>query len=60
MQRYIIRRVAEGWRLKEIAADLPRSIATVVYHLTRAKRLLGIKGKARLTQFSAAQGWVDL
>ena len=59
-QREILRLVAEGQAVKQIAAGLGISLKTVEFHKTRLMRRLGLRGTAELTRFAVANGLVAL
>ena len=57
-QRQVLRLVAEGNGLKQIAAHLGLSVKTVEYHKTRLMRELDLYTTAELARFAAAKGLV--
>ncbi|WP_280950356.1 response regulator [Mesorhizobium wenxiniae] len=57
-QREILRMVAQGKRMKEIAAELKISVRTVEDHKSQLLHVLGVKTTADLIRFAVKQGLV--
>jgi DNA-binding NarL/FixJ family response regulator len=55
-QREILRLVAQGKRMKEIAADLKISVRTVEDHKSQLLHVLGVKSTADLIRYAVKQG----
>ena len=58
-QRDILRLVAQGKRMKEIAADLKISVRTVEDHKSQLLHVLGVKSTADLIRFAVKQGLIS-
>lgn len=58
-QREVLRRLAEGQRVKAIAADLRISVRTVETHKYELMHLLGIDNTVDLVKFAIRQGIVS-
>ena len=58
-QREILRLVAQGKRMKEIAADLKISVRTVEDHKSQLLHVLGAKSTADLIRFAVKQGLIS-
>ena len=58
-QREILRLVAQGKRMKEIAADLKISVRTVEDHKSQLLQVLGVKNTADLIRFAVKQGLIS-
>jgi DNA-binding NarL/FixJ family response regulator len=58
-QRDVLRQIADGKRMKEIAADLNISVRTVENHKYAMMQILGIENTADLIRFAIKQGLVD-
>lgn len=58
-QREILRLVAQGKRMKEIAADLNISVRTVEDHKSQLLHVLGVKSTADLIRFAVKQGLIS-
>jgi two-component system response regulator NreC len=54
----VLRRVAEGYSNKEIAAELNLSIKTVETYKTRAMEKLGLRDRVEIVRFAVKQGWL--
>jgi DNA-binding NarL/FixJ family response regulator len=54
----VLRRVAEGYSNKEIAAELTLSIKTVETYKTRAMEKLGLRDRVEIVRFAVKQGWL--
>jgi len=54
----VLRRVAEGFSNKEIAAELNLSIKTVETYKTRAMEKLGLRDRVEIVRFAVKQGWL--
>jgi DNA-binding NarL/FixJ family response regulator len=59
-QREILRHVAEGRTLKEIARALNLSVKTVEYHKSRLIERLGFRSTAELTKYAIMEGIISL
>jgi DNA-binding NarL/FixJ family response regulator len=59
-QREILRHVAEGRTLKEIARTLNLSVKTVEYHKSRLIERLGFRSTAELTKYAIMEGIISL
>jgi len=57
-QREVLRLIAEGWRLKEIAAALQLSPRTVETHKYAMMRALGVQSTAELVRYAIHLGLV--
>jgi DNA-binding NarL/FixJ family response regulator len=57
-QREVLRLIAEGWRMKEIAATLQLSTRTVETHKYDMMRALGVQSTAELIRYAIHQGLV--
>jgi DNA-binding NarL/FixJ family response regulator len=58
-QREVLRLVAEGRSLKEIAATLHISVKTVEFHKSRLMAQVGLRTTAELTQYAIRHGLVS-
>lgn len=58
-QREILRLVAQGKRMKEIAAELKISVRTVEDHKSQLLHVLGVKSTADLIRFAVKQGLIS-
>ena len=59
-QREVLRLVAEGRSLKDIAERLNLSIKTVEYHKSRLIERLGVRSTAELTKYAITEGIIPL
>jgi DNA-binding NarL/FixJ family response regulator len=57
-QKDVLRLIAEGKRMKEIAADLDISVRTVEAHKRELMQTLGAQSNADLVRFAVRQGLV--
>ena len=57
-QREVLRLIAEGWRMKEIAATLQLSTRTVETHKYDMMRVLGVQSTAELVRYALHHGLV--
>jgi DNA-binding NarL/FixJ family response regulator len=57
-QKDVLRQIAEGKRMKEIAADLDISVRTVEAHKRELMQTLGAQSNADLVRFAVRQGLV--
>jgi DNA-binding NarL/FixJ family response regulator len=57
-QREVLRLIAEGWRMKEIAATLQLSTRTVETHKYQLMRVLGVQSTAELVRYAVRLGLV--
>jgi DNA-binding NarL/FixJ family response regulator len=57
-QREVLRLIAEGWRMKEIAATLQLSPRTVETHKYEMMRALGVQSTAELVRYAIQLGLV--
>jgi DNA-binding NarL/FixJ family response regulator len=57
-QREVLRLIAEGWRMKEIAATLQLSTRTVETHKYDMMRALGVQSTAELVRYAIHLGLV--
>ena len=57
-QREVLRLIAQGKRMKEIAAELNLSVRTVEDHKAQLLRALGLESTADLVKFAVRQGIV--
>jgi DNA-binding NarL/FixJ family response regulator len=57
-QREVLRLIAEGWRMKEIAATLQLSPRTVETHKYDMMRALGVQSTAELVRYAIQLGLV--
>lgn len=57
-EREVLRQVALGSSLKEIAADLNLSTKTVDTYKTRANRKLDLRSRADIVRFAIQSGWM--
>ena len=55
----VLRRVAQGYSLKEIAAQLSLSVKTVETYKSRASEKLNLPSRAALVRYAMQQGWFD-
>jgi DNA-binding NarL/FixJ family response regulator len=55
----ILRLIAEGKRMKEIAAELGLSVRTIEDHKAQLLRMLGVDSTAELVKFAVRQGLVQ-
>ena len=55
-QREVLRRLADGKRMKEIAAELTISVRTVETHRQELMQTLGLESNADLIKFAIKQG----
>ena len=58
-QREILLLIAQGKRMKEIAADLKISVRTVEDHKSQLLHVLGVKSTADLVRFAVKQGLIS-
>jgi DNA-binding NarL/FixJ family response regulator len=58
-QREILLLIAQGKRMKEIAADLKISVRTVEDHKSQLLNALGVKSTADLVKFAVRQGLIS-
>jgi two-component system, NarL family, response regulator NreC len=58
-QREVLQLIAQGKRMKEIAAELALSVRTVEDHKTQLLLTLGVKTTADLVKFAVKQGLVS-
>ncbi|HEY7447131.1 MAG TPA: response regulator transcription factor [Vicinamibacterales bacterium] len=58
-QLEILRLVAQGKRMKEIAAELGLSVRTIEDHKAQLLRMLGVDSTAELVKFAVRQGLVQ-
>jgi DNA-binding NarL/FixJ family response regulator len=54
----VLRRVAEGYSTKEIAAELSLSIKTVETYKSRAMEKLGLRHRVDIVRYAAKCGWL--
>jgi DNA-binding NarL/FixJ family response regulator len=55
----VLRLIAQGKRMKEIAAELDLSVRTIEDHKAQLLRLLGVDSTAELVKFAVRQGLVQ-
>jgi two-component system response regulator NreC len=55
----VLRRVAEGYSTKEIAAELSLSIKTVETYKSRAMEKLGLRHRVDIVRYAAKCGWLS-
>ncbi|MFD1987406.1 response regulator [Mesorhizobium newzealandense] len=58
-QREILRMIAQGKRMKEIAADLKISVRTVEDHKSQLLHALGVQSTADLIRYAVKQGLIS-
>ena len=58
-QLEILRLIAQGKRMKEIAAELNLSVRTIEDHKAQLLRMLGVDSTAELVKFAVRQGLVQ-
>jgi DNA-binding NarL/FixJ family response regulator len=54
----VLRRIAQGYSNKEIAAELDISVKTVEVHKANAARKLGLRGRIDIVRYALLQGWL--
>jgi DNA-binding NarL/FixJ family response regulator len=54
----VLRRMAQGYSNKEIAAALEISVKTVEVHKANAMRKLGLRGRIDVVRYAILQGWL--
>jgi DNA-binding NarL/FixJ family response regulator len=54
----VLRRMAQGYSNKEIAAALEISVKTVEVHKSNAMRKLGLRGRIDVVRYALLQGWL--
>jgi DNA-binding NarL/FixJ family response regulator len=54
----VLKLVATGLTAKEIASQLDLSLSSIETYKTRAGEKLGIKSRAEIVRYAAAQGWL--
>ena len=57
-QRQILKLIAKGWSLKDIADDLGINVRSVEFHRNRIRQTLGLSSTAALVRFAIAEGLV--
>ncbi|HET7601494.1 MAG TPA: response regulator transcription factor [Gemmatimonadales bacterium] len=57
-QRQILRLIAKGWSLKDIADELGINVRSVEFHRNRIRQTLGLTSTAALVRYALAQGLV--
>ena len=57
-QRQILRLIAKGWSLKDIADELGIHVRSVEFHRNRIRQTLGLTSTAALVRYALAQGLV--
>jgi DNA-binding NarL/FixJ family response regulator len=55
----VLRLTAQGFSNKEIGAQLDISVKTVETYKARASEKLGLRSRAEIVRYGAAQGWLD-
>jgi DNA-binding NarL/FixJ family response regulator len=55
----VLRLIAQGFSNKEIAAQLDISVKTAETYKARATEKLGLRSRAEVVRYGAAQGWLD-
>lgn len=55
----VVRRIAQGYSNKEIAAALGLSVKTVETYKARVAEKLGLRSRVDLVRYAARQGWLD-
>jgi DNA-binding NarL/FixJ family response regulator len=55
----VLRLTAQGFGNKEIAARLEVSIKTIETYKARASEKLGLRSRAAIVRYGAAQGWLE-
>jgi RNA polymerase sigma factor (sigma-70 family) len=58
-EREVLRLTAHGFSNKEIASRLEVSVKTVETYKARASEKLGLRTRAEIVRFGAAQGWLN-
>lgn len=54
----VLRLLAEGWSLKEIAAQRNKSVKTIESQKASGMRRLGIKDRVELVRYALRVGWL--
>ena len=54
----VLKLIATGLTTKEIASQLDLSLSSIETYKTRATEKLGIKSRAEIVRYAAAQGWL--
>jgi DNA-binding NarL/FixJ family response regulator len=54
----VLKLVATGLTAKEIASQFDLSLSSIETYKTRAAEKLGIKSRAEIVRYAAAQGWL--
>lgn len=57
-QVQVLRALAEGWSLKEIAHQMGLSVKTVESHKATGMERLGIKDRVELVRYALKVGWL--
>ena len=57
-QRQILKLIAKGWSLKDIADELGINVRSVEFHRNRIRQTLGLTSTAALVRYALAQGLV--
>ncbi|HET8763232.1 MAG TPA: response regulator transcription factor [Gemmatimonadales bacterium] len=57
-QRQILRLIAKGWSLKDIADELGINVRSVEFHRNRIRQTLGLTSTAALVRYALAHGLV--
>ena len=55
----VLRRVAQGYSNKEIAAQLELSVKTVETHKSNLMQKLGLRSRAEIVRYALQQGWLQ-
>ena len=58
-EREVLRLTAQGFANKEIAGRLEVSVKTVETYKARGAEKLGLRTRAEIVRYGAAQGWLD-
>lgn len=58
-EREVLRLIAWGFSNKEVASELDISVKTVETYKVRIGEKLGLKSRAEMVRFAAAQGWLS-
>lgn len=58
-QREVVKRVASGLTIKQVALELNIAHQTVEYHWTRARNKIGFRDVARVTQWALKHHLID-
>lgn len=56
----VLRRIAFGYTIKEIAAQIGVTVKSVETYKTRASAKFQLKSRAKIVQFAILQGWFDV